>query len=124
MLKAAAALACAVMAVLSIGDRAFLLLAGIGTVALAGFALRDILIPVRLAADPTGVTVVRGFAGRRHIPWPEIERIRVYESRRYGLRTRLLEIDTGDSVHLFGAGDLGAEPEEVADRLRAMRVGA
>ena len=124
VLKAAAAVACTVMAVLSHDDRSFLLLAGIGTVALAGFALRDLLVPVRLAADSTGVTVVRGLAGRRHLPWSEIERIRVYESRRYGLRARLLEIDTGHSVHLFGAGDLGAQPEEVMDRLRAMRVGA
>ena len=37
-------------------------------VALAGWAVRDLVAPVRLARTPSGVTVVVGFARRRHCP--------------------------------------------------------
>jgi hypothetical protein len=89
--------------------------------ALGAFALRDLLMPVRLAADPTGVTVVSGFAGQRHLPWERIERIRVDERRRLGLRSELLEMDTGDSLHLFSAYELSAPCADVAAQLEALR---
>lgn len=115
----------AVFAVLATrGDAPFMLLAGIAALALATLALRDVIVPVRLAADHEGITLVRGFAGRRRIPWEDIERIRLYESRRLGLRTRLLEIDTGDSLHLLSTHDLGAPPEEVERALRDLRLEA
>lgn len=99
---------------------------GVGLVAavvLAGFAVRDLVAPVRLSADGTGVTVVRGFAGRRHIPWADVERVRVDVRRRLGLRSELLEIDVGSTLHLFSAYDLGVPPEQVADELVALRTG-
>jgi Bacterial PH domain len=92
--------------------------------ALGAYALRDLLAPVRLAADPTGVTVVSGFAGHRHLTWAEIERIRVHERRRFGARNQLLEIDTGDSLHLFSGYELSAACSDVADRLNRMRAAA
>jgi Bacterial PH domain len=88
---------------------------------LAGWALRDVIAPVRLAADPDGVTVIVGFAGRRRLAWSDIERVRVDRRDRLGLRTELLEVDTGDYLYLFGRYDLGAEPEEVLASLRALR---
>jgi hypothetical protein len=42
---------------------------------------------------------------------------------RRGLRTELLEIDAGESLHLFSVHDLGVPPEEVADALTALRTG-
>ncbi|HEY7272586.1 MAG TPA: PH domain-containing protein [Actinoplanes sp.] len=92
--------------------------AGLG---LAGWALRDLIAPVRLAADPDGVTVVVGFAGRRRLSWPEIERVRLDRRDRMGVRTNLLEIDAGDSLYLFGRYDLGAEPADVLASLLALR---
>jgi hypothetical protein len=89
--------------------------------ALGAFALRDLLVPVRVAADPTGVTVASGFAGHRHLPWARIERIRVDERHRLGVRSQLLEIDTGDSLHLFSSYELSAAPAEVAELLEALR---
>jgi Bacterial PH domain len=89
--------------------------------ALAGWALRDVVAPVRLAADPDGVTVVVGFAGRRRLAWPEIERIRIDRRDRLGVRTELLELDAGDSLYLFSRYDLGAEPEDVLASLLALR---
>lgn len=93
----------------------------IAAAALGAFALRDLVAPVRLAADAGGVTVVTGFAGHRHLPWASIERIRVDERHRLGIRSRLLEIDTGDSLHLFSGYELSAPCEEVAELLQGLR---
>jgi hypothetical protein len=41
-----------------------------------------------------------------------------------GLRNELLEIDAGDSLHLFSGHDLGTDPAEVADALNALRASA
>jgi PH (Pleckstrin Homology) domain-containing protein len=106
----------------SAGDRPMLLLSGIAAVALVVLALRDIVVPVRLTADREGVTVVRGF-GRRRIAWSEIERVGLYESERFGLTTRKLEIDTGETLYLLTAGDLGAPADEVERDLQAIRSG-
>jgi hypothetical protein len=93
------------------------------TLGLIGWALRDLIVPVRLAADPTGITVVTGLARRRHLAWAQIERVRVDRRERRGLRTELLEIDAGDSLHLFSLHDLGVPPEEVATALTSLRTG-
>jgi hypothetical protein len=77
---------------------------------------------VRIAADAAGITVVAGYAGRRELPWRRIERIRVDNRPRFGLRTETLEIDAGETLHLFGAYELGAPPAEVAARLEALRA--
>lgn len=106
----------------SAADRPMLMLATIAAAALAVLALRDALVPVRLAADRDGLTLVRGIT-RRHLTWSEIDRIRLYESSRFGLTTRLLEIDTGEALYLLGARDLGAPAEEVERELRAIRSG-
>ena len=97
-------------------------LAAVTAAVLAGWALRDLVVPVRLTADADGVTVVTGFARRRHLPWPQIERVRVERSTRRGLRSELLEIDAGDGIYLLGAHELGALPEEVAAALADLRV--
>ncbi|WP_305787327.1 PH domain-containing protein [Symbioplanes lichenis] len=85
------------------------------------WALRDLIRPVRLTADETGITVVTGYAARRHLPWPTIERIRVDRRNRRGIRSELLEIDAGESLHLFNIHELGADPEEVAKALNELR---
>jgi PH (Pleckstrin Homology) domain-containing protein len=97
-------------------------LSGIIAVALAIWALRDLLAPVRLAADGAGVTMVTGFARRRRLAWSEIERVRVERTNRRGLRNELLEIDAGGTIHLFSAYELGALPEDVAAALADLRV--
>ncbi len=105
------------------GDRAALALVVIGTVALAAFTLRDLLAPVRLSASPEGVRVVTGFCGHRELPWSAVERVRVDVRKRLGLRTELLEIDTGETLHLFSASELGADCTAVAERLSSLRTG-
>jgi hypothetical protein len=122
--KFAGAVLLALVAALSGAERERLLLAGVAALALGVYGLRDVLAPVRLSADVEGVTVVSGFASRHRVPWGEIERIGLGEHRSLGLRTELLEIDTGESLHLFSRYDLGAPCEEVEEALREMRPSA
>ena len=106
------------------GDPVQWFLAAAVGLGLAGWALRDLVAPVRLAADPDGVTVVVGFAGRRRLAWSEIERVRVDRRARAGVRTELLEVDAGDYLYLFSRYELGAEPEDVLASLQALRSSA
>jgi hypothetical protein len=89
------------------GDAGREFFGGAATVVLAGYAVRDLVAPRRLSADTEGVTLVAGFAGRRRLAWDEIQRVRVDQRRRLGTRSELLEIDTGEQLHLFSGYDLG-----------------
>jgi len=98
----------------------------VGTAALLvlALALRDVVARPRLSAGPDGVQV-RSWTTRRHLPWPLL-RIRVRASRRLGVTSRALELDTAAGpddegvLVLLGRRDLGADPEEVARALRAL----
>lgn len=103
------------------GDPVRLALALLAAAGLVVWALRDLVAPVRIAADPAGLTVISGYAGRRHLSWREIEKITLDTRPRLGLRSEILEIDTGASLHIFGRYDLDAPPDEVAAALRAAR---
>ncbi|MGW4942169.1 PH domain-containing protein [Actinoplanes sp. NPDC004185] len=106
------------------GDPVQWVIAAAVAAALTGWAVRDLIAPIRLSADTSGVTMVVGFVRRRHVAWPQIERVRVDRRERMGLRNRLLEIDAGDSLHLFSLHELGTDPEEVAESLNALRANA
>jgi hypothetical protein len=96
----------------------------IGLVAGGGLAvwgLRDVMAPVRLRADSAGVTVVSGYAGHRQLAWKDLERVRLDSRTRLGLRTELLEIDAGESLHFFSRYDLGESPVEALERIREIR---
>ncbi len=93
----------------------------VAALGVGAFALRDVVVPVRLAADTEGVTVVRGFAGRHRVPWTEVERVRVDERQRLLSRSALLEIDAGEALYFLAQGDLGVHPAEVAETLNALR---
>ncbi|MER6949958.1 PH domain-containing protein [Nonomuraea sp. NPDC000554] len=118
--KILGALVCAGLAVYWYlqGDVRGVVLAVPAAVLVGGMGLRDLLVPVRLSADAQGITVVHGFAGRRQIPWEDIQDVKVDVRRRYGLRSEMLEIDTGDHLHIFSPHELGASPTEVAAALR------
>jgi len=86
--------------------------------------LRDVLLRPRLRAGPDGVDV-RNLTGRQHLPWRGL-RVQVRAARRWGVRSRTLELDTAagpddDGVLvLLGRRDLGADPDEVARALREL----
>lgn len=119
--KLAGALLLALVAATSGAERERLLLAGVAALGLAVWGLRDVLAPVRLAADEDGVTVVTGYAARRRIPWADVERVGLGVHRSLGRRTEILEIDTGEALHLFSRHDLGVPCAEAARDLAALR---
>ncbi|MEV8514343.1 PH domain-containing protein [Dactylosporangium sp. NPDC051484] len=121
-LKCAVTVLLALAAVLLAEDRPALSAALVATVVAGAYALRDLLAPVRLAADPDGVTVVAGYAGHRRLEWSQIERVRVESRTRAGLRSEYVEIDTGDMLYLLSNYDLNARPADVADELVRIRT--
>ncbi len=120
--KAGGALALVALGLLlADGDPVRLVLTLLAAAALLVWAARDVLAPVRLAADAEGLTVVSGFARRRRVPWSRVEAIGVDRRTRLGLSSAMLEIDAGETLHLFGRYDLDADPAEVAEDLRTVR---
>jgi hypothetical protein len=103
------------------GDARGMALCAVAAAVLAAFAVRDMVAPVRLAADEHGVTVVTGLARTQRLSWPDITHIRVGRNARYGLRWELLEIETDDSLHLFSSYELGTSCMEVAEELFRLR---
>jgi len=122
----------AALAVLGLGlglaavflDPAGRVLVGAGALLVLALAVRDVLTRPRLAAGPDGVDV-RGVTGGVHLPWARL-RVRVRETRRLGMRSRTLELDTAAGpdddgrLVVLGRRDLGADPDEVARSLRAL----
>lgn len=100
-------------------------LVGAAGALLLALALRDVVLRPRLAADEGGV-VVRTLTGRTCLPWPVL-RVRLRVSRRLGLRSRLLELDTATgpdddgTLVLLGRRDLGTDPAAVARALEELR---
>ncbi|GAB3053714.1 PH domain-containing protein [Micromonospora schwarzwaldensis] len=125
VVKALGALALAALGLaLAAGDPVRPVLAGALAAALLGWALRDLVAPVRLAVGPEGLTVIRGYAGRRRLPWAAVEAIRLDRRSRRGVTAETLEIDAGESLYLFGRRDLDAPLDEVAATLTAARAAA
>lgn len=99
------------------GDPTRVLAISVAVLLIGGYALRDLVAPVRLSADPGGLTVVSGYRAARRLPWATIEHVRVDERSRLGLRTEMLEIDAGDSLHLLSTYDLNAPVADVAETI-------
>ncbi|MGY1697924.1 MULTISPECIES: PH domain-containing protein [unclassified Geodermatophilus] len=106
-------------------DTAGRVLVGTAGALLLALALRDVVLRPRLSAGPGGV-VVRTLSGRTLLPWPGL-RVRLRSTRRLGVRSRLLELDTAagpdddGTLVLLGRRDLGTDPAAVAQDLEAMR---
>lgn len=121
-LKIAGTLIFAIVALVLRGDRIGLPLAVLAAVVLLVYAARDLLAPVRLAADAEGITVITGVRHRQRLRWDQIERVRVDRQRRLGTVSELLEIDTGDTLHLFSSYDLSTSAQEARQTLVAVRT--
>jgi hypothetical protein len=97
------------------------IVAALAAVGMTTYGLRDVLARERLRVDADGLTVVHGFAGRSRFGWDQIERVRVDERLRVGVRSQLLEVDAGDWIGLYGRLELGADPEDVRTAIDAAR---
>ena len=91
---------------------------------LAGWAVRDLVAPIRLAADAEGVTVIVGYARRHWLPWAQIAAVRLDRHDRFGISSDMVEIDADDALYLFSMHDLGAEPRDVLAVLQQLHAQA
>ncbi|HEX6498558.1 MAG TPA: PH domain-containing protein [Micromonosporaceae bacterium] len=107
--------------VLATPDAPGLALLGVAALALAGYAIRDLVAPVRLAADRAGVTVVAGYGGHHRLEWSEITRVRVDRHTRFLSRSEFLEIETDERLYLLSGYDLGVPVDQAAATLAAIR---
>ncbi|MEO8888670.1 MAG: PH domain-containing protein [Jatrophihabitantaceae bacterium] len=114
---AAAAVIAALAATLT-GDSVGRLLFAAAALWLAAYAIIDVLCRPRLAADADGVSI-RSPSGRTTLPWSDIELVRADVRLRRGLRSTALEIDAGERLIVLSRRALGADPEQVAEMVRA-----
>lgn len=121
--KVAGTAAFALVALWFSHDPTRLVVAALAALLLGAYAVRDLSQPVTLSADRDGVHVRRGFFGQRRVLWGEIERVRIDSRRRISGRSKLLEIDTGETIYLFSKYELGEDPADVVDELNAARTG-
>ena len=105
-------------------DTAGRVMVGTAAVLLLLLVAHDLRARPRLSAGPHGVDVAT-WTGSRHLPWALV-RVQVRVTRRFGISSRTLELDTAagpddDGVLVvLGRRDLGTDPEVVARALRAL----
>jgi hypothetical protein len=119
--KIAAATAFVVAAIFFAGNTPQRIVAVGAALVVIFIILRDVIMRVRLAADSSGVTVVTGFS-RRHVPWAEVEQVKIDVQRRWGIRSELLEIDAGTHMYFFSAAELNAPLEKVVEELGQIKT--
>lgn len=120
VIKFAVAVVFAVAGALSRDKIGLVIGLGLG-LALAIYAARDLIAPVRLAADKTGVVAVRGYASRVRLAWADIEVVRVDSRLRFGRRSELLELDADELILQFSEYDLGVRPSDAERALTHLR---
>lgn len=115
LLTAAAALWCSLTG--SAADRLFTAVLALVLAAAAGYAS---LVRPRLAADRSGITV-RRLGGAHHHRWPDVD-VQLHTRQRFGRPSHTLELDAADGqLVVLGRMDLGEDPQDVAEALRALR---
>ncbi|MCX2948527.1 PH domain-containing protein [Lentzea sp. NEAU-D7] len=100
-------------------DNAGRLLIGLATLLVTGLAAFASIARPRLTADADGLAV-RGFTGTTLLPWHEVK-VKLQTTRRLGREQQTLELDADDRLVVLTRLDLGADPEEVAGVLHALR---
>jgi hypothetical protein len=119
---AAVGLGLGLAAAVVVADTPGRILVGAAALLVLALGVRDLLGGPRLSAGPEGVDV-RTLWTRRHLPWAAL-RVQVRVTRRFGVQSRALELDTaagpddGGVLVLLSRRDLGAEPDAVARALR------
>jgi hypothetical protein len=121
--KFAVAVVVAVVALIA-GDGFARWLGLVAAALVAVYGLRDVLGRERLRADRSGVRVGTGFTGYRQLEWSQLERVRVDQRMRLGIRTDLLELDAGEDLFLLSRYDLGADPHDAFEALEGLRPDA
>ncbi|WP_330271766.1 PH domain-containing protein [Lentzea sp. NBC_00516] len=107
------------VAALTVDDNAGRLLIGLATLLVTYLAAFATIARPRLTADVDGLAV-RGFASTTRLPWHEVK-VKLQTTRRLGREQQTLELDADDRLVVLTRVDLGADPEEVAGVLHALR---
>ena len=100
-------------------DNAGRLLVGLATLLVSYLAAFGTIARPRLSADANGLAV-RGFANTTHLQWHEVK-VKLQTTPRLGRQQQTLELDADDRLVVLTKLDLGADPEEVAGVLHALR---
>lgn len=109
----------AISAVTVVTDPPGRVLAGVAAAGLIMFAGVSWYARPKLAITPEGL-LLRGWFRTQLLRHPDIKIIRIIEFRRFGRKTRLLEVETvGEDLVLFSRWDLGTDPVDVLDALTA-----
>ncbi|WP_375484524.1 PH domain-containing protein [uncultured Jatrophihabitans sp.] len=117
---AAAGLVVAVVVALVAADGPGRLIAAVAAVVLGAYAVGDLVFSPRLTADAQGL-VVRSPATRARLPWADVEHVRADTRLRLGLRSTTLEIDAGPVLVVLSRRAIGADPEQAAGLINALR---
>ena len=112
LLSAAAAVVAVGAAVAA--DAGGRLLLGVAAVALAAYALDDLIRTPRLVADPVGIT-----CGRRRFEWTSVT-VRVDRRSRLGRISQTLEVDDGEHLVVLARHALGVDPAVAYDAIRRL----
>ena len=88
-------------------------------VLLFGIAAVDLLIRPRLRADDLGLTL-RSLSGATSAPWSQVE-MSLRQQSRLGRSVATLELEVDGKLLILGRRELGADPEQVAQQLTALR---
>jgi hypothetical protein len=111
--------AAAVAWVLLTPDRPGRLLLSVVALVLVWIGLFGTIARPRLLADTAGITV-RGLTGRRHWTWAEVN-VRLVHTRRFGRDVATVEVDAESDLVVLGRFDLGVDPVDVIEAIRALR---
>ncbi len=90
----------------------------LAAVVLAAYVVTDLVFWPRLAVDTSGLQV-RAPCARARRDWAHVDEVRADVRTRYGLRSVTLEIDAGETLIVLSRRALGADPDSVADVVRA-----
>src|SRR5262245_58391111 len=93
------------------------ILLAVAAIVLAVAGLFGTIARPRLAADQGGVTV-RNLTGRRRWGWAEVN-VRLVHTRRLGRDIPSVELDADPELVVLTWLDLGADPADVIDAIRA-----
>jgi hypothetical protein len=92
---------------------------GLAAAVLACYALGDVVFSPRLYADGSGLRI-RTPMTRVDLAWADVDDVRADVRSRYGVRSSALEVDAGETLVVFSRRSLGADPDTVADLVRAL----
>jgi hypothetical protein len=106
------------IAVFLVADAPGRLLASVAALGLLGFAAVSWRCRPKLRITDEGLEL-QGLTRLTLLPRAAVDSVKVSEFRRLGRRTRLLEIESGDDLIVLNRWDLGTDPREVHEALRA-----